>query len=206
MSSANKLTIALVPIAILINIILGSLAAFLKIPLYFDTIGTIIVGVLSGPIAGGLTGLISGLLWYLFPSPLGFDFALAFTPTTIVVGILAGLFGPRSWLRKWPTSLLSGVLSGTIATLVTVPIITYLFPEVPTPSTDLLKGYLAGVASSPLTSTFLQSATSYLPDQIISYLLTFLFLGKWPRHLLVRFPQGRATAPAKRRPLIGRVD
>ena len=46
-------TIVLMPLAIAINIILGqTVAAALKIPIYLDSIGTILVGVLAGPIPG----------------------------------------------------------------------------------------------------------------------------------------------------------
>ena len=46
-------TIVLIPIAIAINIVLGqTVAAALKVPIYLDSIGTILVGVLAGPIAG----------------------------------------------------------------------------------------------------------------------------------------------------------
>ena len=39
----------LIPIAIAINIILGqTVAAALKVPIYLDSIGTILVGVLAG--------------------------------------------------------------------------------------------------------------------------------------------------------------
>ena len=45
------------PIAIAINIILGATVAnALKIPIYLDSIGTILVAALAGPIAGALTG------------------------------------------------------------------------------------------------------------------------------------------------------
>ncbi|HEY7332511.1 MAG TPA: hypothetical protein VH859_06065, partial [Candidatus Limnocylindria bacterium] len=45
-------TLILMPIAIALNIILGqTVAAALKIPIYLDSIGTILVGVLAGPLA-----------------------------------------------------------------------------------------------------------------------------------------------------------
>ncbi len=57
-------TIVLIPIAIAINIVLGqTVGAALKIPIYLDSIGTILVGVLAGPIAGALTGALSNLIW-----------------------------------------------------------------------------------------------------------------------------------------------
>ena len=52
----------LIPIAISINIILGqTVAAALKVPIYLDSIGTILVGVLAGPIAGAITGGLANL-------------------------------------------------------------------------------------------------------------------------------------------------
>ena len=51
-------TIVLIPIAIAINIVLGqTVATVLKVPIYLDSIGTILVGVLAGPIPGLVTGL-----------------------------------------------------------------------------------------------------------------------------------------------------
>ena len=58
-SQFDTRTIVLIPIAIAINIILGqTVAAALKVPIYLDSIGTILVGVLAGPIAGALTDRI----------------------------------------------------------------------------------------------------------------------------------------------------
>ncbi|MEO8273253.1 MAG: hypothetical protein ABI620_04235, partial [Chloroflexota bacterium] len=57
-------TIVLMPIAIAINIVLGqTVGTALKLPVYLDSLGTILVGVLAGPIAGAATGLLSNLAW-----------------------------------------------------------------------------------------------------------------------------------------------
>ena len=62
-SQFDTRTIVLIPIAIAINIILGqTVAAALKIPVYLDSIGTILVGVLAGPIARALTGRLANLI------------------------------------------------------------------------------------------------------------------------------------------------
>ena len=64
-------TIVLIPLAIAINIILGAAVAnALKIPIYLDSIGTILVGALAGPIPGALTGFLANILWqYVIPPP-----------------------------------------------------------------------------------------------------------------------------------------
>jgi hypothetical protein len=73
-------TIVLIPIAIAINIVLGqTVSAVLKVPIYLDSVGTILVGVVAGPIPGLVTGLLANLVWtYVLPAPFHSDFAAPF--------------------------------------------------------------------------------------------------------------------------------
>ncbi|HEX2142440.1 MAG TPA: hypothetical protein VHK28_09255, partial [Candidatus Limnocylindria bacterium] len=88
-------TIVLMPIAIAINIILGATVAnALKIPIYLDSIGTILVGALAGPIPGALTGFLANILWtYVVPPPFQNGPAAAFAVVAAVIGLMAGLAG-----------------------------------------------------------------------------------------------------------------
>lgn len=97
-------TIVLMPVAIAINIILGATVAnALKIPVYLDSIGTILVGALAGPIPGALTGFLANLLWtYVIPPPFQNGPAAAFAVVAAVIGLLAGLVGRMGWLRPRP--------------------------------------------------------------------------------------------------------
>ena len=94
-------TIVLMPIAIAINVILGqTVAAALKVPVYLDSIGTILVGALCGPIPGALTGMLANLLWtYVLPPPFHSDFAAPFAITAVLIGLLAGLAARFGFLR-----------------------------------------------------------------------------------------------------------
>ena len=97
-------TLVLMPVAIAINIVLGmAVASALKIPLYLDSVGTILVAALSGPLAGAATGLLSTLAWtYLVPPPLQSPFAAPFSIVQAVIGLLAGTFAAMGWLRSRP--------------------------------------------------------------------------------------------------------
>ena len=96
--------VALMPIAIAINIVLGqTVAAALKIPIYLDSIGTILVGVLAGPIAGAATGALANILWaYVIPPPFQYPPAAAFAVVAAVIGIAAGLAGRYGVMRPRP--------------------------------------------------------------------------------------------------------
>ena len=105
-SQFDTRTIVLIPIAIAINIILGqTVSAALKVPIYLDSIGTIIVGVLAGPIAGALTGGLANLIWtYILPAPFHSDYAAPFFIVAVEIGLLAGLFGRLGFFRSRPNA------------------------------------------------------------------------------------------------------
>ena len=63
--------LTLMPVAIAINIAVGSIAFALRLPIYLDSIGTVLVGALAGPWAGALTGILSNLIWSILPIPGG---------------------------------------------------------------------------------------------------------------------------------------
>jgi hypothetical protein len=114
--------IVLMPVAIAINIVLGfTVQKVLNLPIYLDSIGTILVGVLAGPIAGALTGILSNLIWQYAPvigpgSNIG-----PFAITAGVIGLLAGLWGYLGVYRSRPTTgtqLYGAALVGVLVILV----------------------------------------------------------------------------------------
>jgi len=97
-------TFVLMPVAIAINIALGTALAYaLKIPIYLDSIGTILVGALCGPVAGAVTGALANVLWsYVIPPPFQYPPAAAFAVVAAVIGLIAGLAGRYGVLRPRP--------------------------------------------------------------------------------------------------------
>jgi hypothetical protein len=88
--------LTLMPVAIAINIAVGSIAVALRIPIYLDSIGTVLVGALAGPWAGALTGILSNLIWSILPIPGGAGpVAAFFAPVAGVIGLMAGFWASR---------------------------------------------------------------------------------------------------------------
>ncbi|MFL5681402.1 MAG: hypothetical protein ACJ77B_12465 [Chloroflexota bacterium] len=119
--------IALMPVAIAINIVLGyTVQTVLKLPIYLDSIGTILVGVLAGPIAGALTGVLSNLIWQYAPG-IGGGTIGPFAITAGVIGLLAGLWGRAGVYRSRPASgnqlILGALVGGAILILFVLPIV-----------------------------------------------------------------------------------
>jgi uncharacterized membrane protein YidH (DUF202 family) len=121
-SQFDTRTIVLIPIAIAINIILGqTVAAALKVPIYLDSIGTILVGVLAGPIAGALTGGLANLIWtYVLPTPFHSDYAAPFFIVAVEIGLLAGIFGRLGFFRSRPNTSMDRLILGAVVSLLIV--------------------------------------------------------------------------------------
>ena len=97
-------TLVLIPIAIALNILLGqAVASALKIPVYLDSVGTILVGALAGPVAGAATGFLANTLWtFVVPPPFNSSVAAAFAIVAAVIGVFAGVLARVGWFRPRP--------------------------------------------------------------------------------------------------------
>jgi hypothetical protein len=161
-------TLVLMPIAIALNIILGqAVGSALKIPIYLDSIGTILVGALAGPIPGALTGLLANLLWTaVVPPPFHSDIAAAFAVVAAVIGLLAGAFSRFGWLRPRPTRDTTRLAFGALAAAAVVLILGWLaflgfqsilgdISFIPTPESDPVLYVLAILALIVVVGTII---------------------------------------------------
>ena len=88
MMNTNR-TLKLTTLALcgVINILGGTIALLLRLPVYLDSIGTVLAAALCGPAAGLVPGLISGLI-----SGMTSDvYAFYYIPVQLVIGLVAGL-------------------------------------------------------------------------------------------------------------------
>lgn len=82
--SAQK--IALIALFIVINIIGTHLALYARLPIYLDTIGTLIGSAVFGPIGGVMTGVLTALI----NGATGDLFSIYFMPSQITTALVSG--------------------------------------------------------------------------------------------------------------------
>lgn len=93
--------LCLVAMAVGINMVGGQLALLLRLPIYLDSIGTLLVGALLGPWYGMVPNLLSGILMGMTTD----IYSLYFAPAGMVMGFMNGLVW-RKWLSGRPVSFL----------------------------------------------------------------------------------------------------
>jgi energy-coupling factor transport system substrate-specific component len=158
-------TLVLIPIAIAINIVLGqTVASVLKVPVYLDSIGTVLVGVLAGPIPGLVTGVVTNLLWtYVLPAPVHSDYAAPFAVVAAWIGFFAGVVAQYGIFRSRPNTQGRNLVIGAVVVIVVLGVIGYY-------------GFLPFYTDGSF-SFFNPEGDTSLFFQIMGYVIGLLFLG-----------------------------
>lgn len=92
----NVYQICLTALAVGINIAGGQIALFLKLPVYLDSIGTILAGALLGPWFGVISGFLSGALMGITVD----IYSLYFAPVGMITGLAGGLIFRKRAVKK----------------------------------------------------------------------------------------------------------
>ncbi len=155
-----------------LNIIGSNLALFLKLPIYFDSLGTVLCAMLFGPLYGMIPGLLSGLL-------VGFTtdvYSLFFIPVALLIGLLTGVV----YRSKRLTS--SKALLPVCAFLITLPgtllascISAFVFGGVTSSGSSILVQFLHQAGLNLTVSVFcVQFLTDYIDRLLILVFALFL--------------------------------
>lgn len=180
----STLTLVLIPVAIALNIAIGQLVITLKLPLYLDSIGTILVGVLVGPWAGAITGFLANVVWTLsglFPQ------AIAWAGVGAIIGALAGAFGRSGWVKVWWKAALAGLITGIVAAILSAPIAAYVFGGVTGTGTDAVVAMFRSAGLDALGANLSQGVVSEPLDKIVSFLVVWAVMLGLPGRFKARF-------------------
>lgn len=181
----TTISLAMIPIAIAINIAMGQIVKALRLPLYLDSIGTIFVGAVAGPWVGALAGILSNVIWAIIFGDI--TNTVPYAPVAAAIGFLAGVFSKYGWFKVWWRAVLAGAITGIVASLLSAPITFYLFGGVVGTGMDIVTAAFRSQGMSMLASNFLQGLATDPLDKVISFLIVFLILRALPARYIDRF-------------------
>lgn len=117
----NTKKLVLIALAVAINIAGSKLSVLFSLPIFLDSIGTILTGMILGPIGGAGVGLVGGLVNGI----LGDVYSIYFSPSGIIMGLMAGLLLHNRKTTKvsmlWKTLVIvlpASIVSAVIETIV----------------------------------------------------------------------------------------
>lgn len=178
MTKSPARLISFISIAIAINLVGANLALFLRLPIYLDTIGTLLIAVILGPWYAASTAFLSALINWMTTD----IFSLYYSPVAIVVAIITGILIKRNCKPSsllWKSLIIS--LPGTIiASVITV----ILFKGITSSGSSIIAQFLHGIGLDMTSSLILvQVGTDYM-DRLISLILVFSTITLLKKHSL----------------------
>lgn len=178
-----KLTTAslvLIPAAVGINYIGKFFAGVLKLPLWLDSIGTILAGMLAGPIIGAISGLINNVIYGLTLDPVSFIYGI----TSVAIGIVVGVATYKGFINSWARAAVLGVIVGLTAAVVSTPInIAFWGGQTGNVWGDALFAVVLNNTNSVFIASFLDEIVVDIPDKIACVLLSYGLFKAMPMSL-----------------------
>jgi energy-coupling factor transport system substrate-specific component len=177
----QKSSIALALAAI--NLTIGGIVSWLKLPIYLDTIGLIISTVLLGWRWGLLTGIVTVGVGFFIINP----YLPAYSATLIALVGATELLAKKFMFRSIGSSIVAGVILAIVAATVSAPVTAYLFGGVTASGADLLTALLRQTGQTVLQSVVLSGISSELVDKTVVSIAVCLIFRALPRRFFIEF-------------------
>lgn len=169
--SVHKIT--LIALAIVINIVGSYIALGLHLPVYLDSIGTIMTAILLGPFYGLFPGVLSALITGMTSD----IYALYYMPVGIVLGVMTGFVFQKNKSNKL---FVKSFCISVPASLISACITAIVFGGITSSGSTMLVQLLAKTPLGLMLSCLIvQFFTDYF-DRLLSLWLVFSVIKKLP--------------------------
>ncbi|MCT1901607.1 ECF transporter S component [Oceanobacillus sojae] len=181
----SLLALLLIPVGVSLNVVGYQLSTILKLPVFIDQIGTIMVSMIAGPWIGLLTGLLGNVVNGML-NPI----AIGFSIVSVSVGLVSG------YLSKWRfyTNIFGIIIACVLLTIVqafSAAIVTvFLFGGVTGAGTDLITATFLATGRELWNSVVSTNLISGAVNTIINFGISWLIIRKVPDRFLIKLNYG----------------
>lgn len=180
----NIRNLTLVSMAIALNVIGALVALGLRLPIYLDSIGTILIACLIGPKYAVMTGVCGSLV-----SGITFDpYSIYFAPVQISTGLLAGIMYNKGFLKGKKIPL--GVFIFTLPTsIISACIAAFLFGGVTSSGSSYIVQILSHFNVPMVVGVFATQVITDYADKFIAVIIVTLVVSAMPKNYKLSFNQ-----------------
>ena len=166
-------------VCVAMNIVLGIITSALGIPLYLDTLGTVLTAALFGPVPGIIVGALSNIITGLIYSVRDIPFALVNMAVGLVVGLVA-----KKWKFSLVTAAITGLALSVICPAIGTPIGIYVYGGLQGNISDVVVTCLVKAGQSIFAASFLTKVGSKLFDKVGTCVIAVLLIKAMPAQFL----------------------
>lgn len=177
--------LVLIPVAVGINYIGKLVVSLLKLPLWLDSIGTVLASMLAGPIVGALSGAINNII-YGFTDPISFVYAI----TSLAIGLVAGILFFKGYISSWGKAIAAGLIIGLVATIVSTPLnVQFWGGQTGNIWGDALFATVLAKTDSTWLASFLDEIVVDVPDKLVVVLVSYAIFRSLPKNVVHMYNQ-----------------
>ena len=181
----STITLAMIPICLAINYVGAQIAIALKLPMYLDVIGSIMMGAICGPIPGVVLGALSSAI-----NSLSEPTAIAYIPVTVACGLVAGLLGKAGFMKQLWKSLIAGFVLAVAAVAISSPITAFLYGGISGTGNDVIVLGLQAAGMGLLPATLIATLITEFFEKLLSCWVVFFVVKALSDRQLSKFPLG----------------
>lgn len=172
--------IVLIPAAIGINYIGKLFASLLRLPLWLDSIGTVLAAMLAGPVIGAAAGVINNLIYGITVSPVSTVYAI----TSGAIGITVGVMAYKGWIANVRKATIVGLVTGLVAAIISTPL-NMIFWGGQTGNIwgDAFYTFLISNDVPQWLASFGDSIVVDVPDKVVTVLISYFIFKGLPKSL-----------------------
>lgn len=186
MKNNTTLKFNIVAVGIVINMIGSFLAMQLRLPIYLDNIGTVVVaGLLGYPYSIACIVLGSFINGFIFDI-----FAIYYMPSGIVIAVMASFVFQSKRIYKG-SIFLNALIVALPSTLVASMITAYLFGGITSSGSTYIIQILTGLGLDIVVSSFLVQVVTDYVDRLVILLLGRHLIGWVPRDIQLKLKGNR---------------
>lgn len=169
---------ALIPMAVALNFVGSAIARTLKLPIYLDQTGNILVALVGGFWPGIVTGILTSVVNGLLLSPTSLPFVIGNVGGVIILATCA------RWgiTRTWPGFIITLFLDIIWLSLASSTIATYMFGGLTGSGVDIATAAMLKTFNSVITGTFFAHLGMSIVDKTILFFVVLAILRALPPH------------------------
>lgn len=193
MKGVGKLTAFLIPVGIAVNVVGGQIALLLKLPIWLDGIGTILIGGICGLVPGLIVAAITQIINAISPPTV-----LPYMIVGFAMALMGTYFSKRGFFLSFQKAVILGILVAIVTTVMAVPIDVILFGGFMGDGNSLLAAGLMTMGLSIPVAVAVSSFTFGLVDKTLSVLVCYFIIKSMPLNFLAKLPMSDYILPSKK--------
>ena len=179
------MALVLIPVGVSINVVGYQMSQILKLPVFIDQIGTILVSMITGPWVGMVTGLLGNVVnGMIYPTAFGYAIV------SMLIGFVSGFLSRWRWYSNVVGVVIGCALLNVVSSVSAAVVTVFMFGGVTGAGTDLLTAAFVASGQALWDSVLTTNVISGTVNTIVNFAIAWIIVRRIPDRFLVKLNYG----------------